>query len=98
MNDIAGDGCTTSIILAQGLIAEGMKVCLCMNSLRVPHTGLWFYIILFVPSVYRNLICVMNIEKKALVPKPASYDYSQKVGSCCWNESCPDCAWHWEDC
>jgi chaperonin GroEL len=26
-NDIAGDGCTTSIILAQGLIAEGMKVC-----------------------------------------------------------------------
>lgn len=28
-NDIAGDGCTTSIILAQGLIAEGMKVCLC---------------------------------------------------------------------
>lgn len=24
-NDIAGDGCTTSIILAQGLIAEGMK-------------------------------------------------------------------------
>ncbi|CAD6202893.1 unnamed protein product [Miscanthus lutarioriparius] len=25
-NDIAGDGCTTSIILAQGLIAEGMKV------------------------------------------------------------------------
>jgi chaperonin GroEL len=28
-NDIAGDGCTTSIILAQGLIAEGMKVWLC---------------------------------------------------------------------
>jgi hypothetical protein len=53
-NDIAGDGCTTSIILAQGLIAEGMKVCLCMNSLRVPHTGLWFYIILFVSSVYRK--------------------------------------------
>jgi len=26
-NDIAGDGCTTSIILARGLIAEGMKVC-----------------------------------------------------------------------
>ncbi|KAF0890244.1 hypothetical protein E2562_002661 [Oryza meyeriana var. granulata] len=25
-NDVAGDGCTTSIILAQGLIAEGMKV------------------------------------------------------------------------
>jgi chaperonin GroEL len=25
-NDIAGDGCTTSIILARGLIAEGMKV------------------------------------------------------------------------
>jgi chaperonin GroEL len=25
-NSIAGDGCTSSIILAQGLIAEGMKV------------------------------------------------------------------------
>lgn len=25
-NDLAGDGCTTSIILAQGLIAEGLKV------------------------------------------------------------------------
>lgn len=25
-NDLAGDGCTTSIILAQGLIAEGVKV------------------------------------------------------------------------
>ncbi|CAK9183623.1 unnamed protein product [Ilex paraguariensis] len=25
-NDIAGDGCTTSVVLAQGLIAEGVKV------------------------------------------------------------------------
>lgn len=25
-NDLAGDGCTTSIVLAQGLIAEGIKV------------------------------------------------------------------------
>lgn len=25
-NDIAGDGCTTSIVLAQGLITEGVKV------------------------------------------------------------------------
>lgn len=25
-NDIAGDGCTTSIVLAQGLISEGNKV------------------------------------------------------------------------
>ncbi|KAL0380683.1 UNVERIFIED_CONTAM: Chaperonin 60 subunit beta 4, chloroplastic [Sesamum angustifolium] len=25
-NDLAGDGCTTSIVLAQGLIAEGVKV------------------------------------------------------------------------
>ncbi|XP_051122384.1 ruBisCO large subunit-binding protein subunit beta, chloroplastic [Andrographis paniculata] len=25
-NDLAGDGCTTSIVLAQGLIAEGLKV------------------------------------------------------------------------
>lgn len=27
-NDLAGDGSTTSVILAQGLISEGMKVCL----------------------------------------------------------------------
>lgn len=27
-NDLAGDGCTTSIVLAQGLIAEGVKVSL----------------------------------------------------------------------
>ena len=26
-NDLAGDGSTTSIVLAQGLIAEGVKVC-----------------------------------------------------------------------
>lgn len=26
-NDLAGDGSTTSIILAHGLIAEGVKVC-----------------------------------------------------------------------
>lgn len=25
-NDLAGDGCTTSIVLARGLIAEGLKV------------------------------------------------------------------------
>lgn len=25
-NELAGDGCTTSIVLAQGIIAEGMKV------------------------------------------------------------------------
>lgn len=25
-NDLAGDGSTTSVVLAQGLIAEGMKV------------------------------------------------------------------------
>lgn len=25
-NDLAGDGCTTSIVLARGLIAEGVKV------------------------------------------------------------------------
>lgn len=25
-NELAGDGCTTSIVLAQGLISEGMKV------------------------------------------------------------------------
>jgi chaperonin GroEL len=30
-NDIAGDGSTTSIILARGLIAEGMKVCLSLS-------------------------------------------------------------------
>lgn len=35
-NDLAGDGSTTSVILAQGLIAEGMKVpilCYLINSL-----------------------------------------------------------------
>lgn len=26
-NDLAGDGTTTSVVLAQGLIAEGFKVC-----------------------------------------------------------------------
>lgn len=35
-NSIAGDGCTTSIILAQGLIAEGMKV-LFLSILRLGH-------------------------------------------------------------
>lgn len=30
-NDLAGDGSTTSIILAQGLIAEGVKVCMNMR-------------------------------------------------------------------
>lgn len=27
-NDLAGDGTTTSVVLAQGIIAEGVKVCL----------------------------------------------------------------------
>ena len=27
-NDLAGDGTTTSVVLAQGFIAEGVKVCL----------------------------------------------------------------------
>lgn len=26
-NDLAGDGTTTSVVLAQGLITEGVKVC-----------------------------------------------------------------------
>ena len=26
-NDLAGDGTTTSVVLAQGLITEGIKVC-----------------------------------------------------------------------
>lgn len=30
-NELAGDGCTTSIVLAQGIIAEGMKVLLCVK-------------------------------------------------------------------
>ncbi|XP_047965337.1 chaperonin 60 subunit beta 3, chloroplastic-like [Salvia hispanica] len=36
-NDLAGDGTTTSVVLAQGLIAEGVKVCrscLVVNKLR----------------------------------------------------------------
>lgn len=32
-NELAGDGCTTSIVLAQGIIAEGMKVLLCVKKL-----------------------------------------------------------------
>lgn len=32
-NDLAGDGCTTSIILAQGLISEGVKVCMNLSML-----------------------------------------------------------------
>lgn len=37
-NDLAGDGSTTSVVLAQGLIAEGMKVVNgipCMNISRI---------------------------------------------------------------
>lgn len=32
-NDLAGDGSTTSVVLAQGLIAEGMKVLSIINDL-----------------------------------------------------------------
>ena len=28
-NDLAGDGTTTSVVIAQGLIAEGVKVICC---------------------------------------------------------------------
>lgn len=31
-NDLAGDGTTTSVVLAQGLIAEGVKVCVFLKS------------------------------------------------------------------
>lgn len=30
-NDLAGDGTTTSVVLAQGLIAEGVKVCVSVS-------------------------------------------------------------------
>jgi hypothetical protein len=30
-NDLAGDGTTTSVVLAQGLIAEGVKVCILIH-------------------------------------------------------------------
>ena len=30
-NDLAGDGTTTSVVLAQGLIAEGVKVCVLIH-------------------------------------------------------------------
>ncbi|CAA2977467.1 chaperonin 60 subunit beta 4, chloroplastic [Olea europaea subsp. europaea] len=37
-NDLAGDGCTTSIVLAQGLIAEGIKVTAAgMNPIQISH-------------------------------------------------------------
>lgn len=35
-NDLAGDGTTTSVVLAQGLIAEGVKVCLSILCFRSP--------------------------------------------------------------
>jgi len=34
-NDLAGDGTTTSVVLAQGLIAEGVKVCVCILEMDV---------------------------------------------------------------
>lgn len=33
-NDLAGDGTTTSVVLAQGLIAEGVKVCILFMPLQ----------------------------------------------------------------
>ena len=33
-NDLAGDGTTTSVVLAQGLIAEGVKVCWSLYSIK----------------------------------------------------------------
>lgn len=36
-NDLAGDGCTTSIVLAQGLIAEGAKVWMGYQSLSMDY-------------------------------------------------------------
>lgn len=36
-NDLAGDGTTTSVVLAQGLIAEGVKVCFCLTLLFGKH-------------------------------------------------------------
>ena len=44
-NDLAGDGSTTSVVLAQGLIAEGMKVVNgipCMNISRLKQLVLLF--------------------------------------------------------
>lgn len=37
-NDLAGDGCTTSIVLARGLIAEGAKVWI-MNGIPIFEYG-----------------------------------------------------------
>ena len=39
-NDLAGDGTTTSVVLAQGLIAEGIKVLLLVWDPRVPFPKL----------------------------------------------------------
>lgn len=40
-NDLAGDGCTTSIILAQGLISEGVKVWFFSSLLLDPYEVQW---------------------------------------------------------
>lgn len=34
-NDLAGDGTTTSVVLAQGLIAEGVKVCIFSHAMEL---------------------------------------------------------------
>ena len=38
-NDLAGDGTTTSVVLAQGLITEGVKVCLLAYSFSRVFNG-----------------------------------------------------------
>lgn len=51
-NDLAGDGTTTSVVLAQGLIAEGVKVCV---------VYLCFYLYLIGPT-FDCLFCLYFIH------------------------------------
>jgi chaperonin GroEL (HSP60 family) len=42
-NDLAGDGTTTSVVLAQGMITEGVKVCANIK----PHVSGYLYCLCF---------------------------------------------------
>lgn len=52
-NDLAGDGTTTSVVLAQGLITEGVKVCL--NILMGSSSFSWYNNI-----VHINVLLFLN--------------------------------------
>jgi chaperonin GroEL (HSP60 family) len=45
-NDLAGDGTTTSVILAQGMIAEGVKVHNINLDTCATYSAIFFYLVL----------------------------------------------------